>query len=75
MRRARIRTRHDDAAAVAAALVPDNTQSMTTTVDGDYVETTIERDSTGGLEATVDDYAVNLTVADTVIRTANTHDT
>ena len=66
MRRARIRTTHDDAATaerIAAALEPDNTAEMETTVDGDAVVTTVERDSTGGLHATVDDYVVNLQVA------------
>ncbi|PSQ58545.1 MAG: KEOPS complex Pcc1-like subunit [Halobacteriales archaeon SW_9_67_25] len=66
MRRARVRTTHADAAtarAVAAALGPDNTDEMDTTVDGATVTTTVHRSSTGGLQATVDDYVVNLQVA------------
>ena len=66
MRRASIRTTHGDAGTaerIAAALAPDNTTEMETTVDGDAVVTTVERDSTGGLHATVDDYVVNLQVA------------
>lgn len=66
MRRARITTSHADgetATAVAAAVDPDNTASMDTTVDRHRVVTTIARESTGGLHATVDDYVVNLTVA------------
>ncbi|MFB6130255.1 MAG: KEOPS complex subunit Pcc1 [Salinigranum sp.] len=69
-RRVTVRTTHEDADAVAAAIVPDNTESMTTRVDGDAVVTDIERDTTGGLQATADDYVVNLTVAETVARTA-----
>ena len=66
---ATIRTRHDRPKAVAAAVRPDNTDEMTTrvAVDGDgrgVVETTISRDSTGGLRTTVDDYVTNLAVAD-----------
>jgi hypothetical protein len=67
VRRARVRTAHADpeaAAVVAAALAPDNTASMTTRADGGRVVTTMARDTTGGLHATVDDYVVNLTVAD-----------
>jgi hypothetical protein len=65
-RHARIETRHDDAETaehVAGALRPDNTDEMTTDVDGDTVVTEIDRDSTGGLQTTVDDYVVNLQVA------------
>lgn len=66
MRRARLTTTYaesETATAVAAAVGPDDTASMETTVDGERVVTTITRDSTGGLHATVDDYVVNLTVA------------
>ncbi|WP_396613015.1 KEOPS complex subunit Pcc1 [Haloferax sp. S1W] len=72
-RRATLRTTHDDPAALAAALTPDNTDSMDTTVEGDELITTIERDSTGGLQSTVDDYVVNVTVAQTVIDATRTH--
>ena len=63
MRRAEIRTTHDSPERVARAVRPDNTDEMTTRVEGDAVVTTVERDSTGGLQATVDDYVVNLRVA------------
>ena len=63
MRRATVRTTHDRPEAVAAALRPDNTAEMSTHVDGRTVVTTIERDSTGGLRTTVDDYVVNLRTA------------
>ncbi|AAG19254.1 hypothetical protein VNG_0788H [Halobacterium salinarum NRC-1] len=50
---------------------------MTTTVDdtGDTVVTRIERADTAGMQSTVDDYVVNLTVAATVAQTANQHTT
>lgn len=66
MRRATVRTSHgDDARAerIAAALRPDNTDEMDTRIDGDEIVTSIERDTTGGLHSTVDDYVVNLHVA------------
>jgi hypothetical protein len=65
-RRTRIESAFDDegtARQVAATLRPDNTPEMETTVDGTAVVTTIERETTGGLQATVDDYVVNLQVA------------
>lgn len=52
---------------VAAAVEPDNTDSMATTVEGGAVRTEIERETTGGLQTTVDDYIVNLSVATAVI--------
>ena len=69
MRRATVRTAHDRPEVVAAALRPDNTAEMSTRVDGRTVVTTIERDSTGGLRTTVDDYVTNLQVAQRVIDT------
>jgi hypothetical protein len=72
-RRARLRTTHAAADAVAGALGPDNTDSITMTVEGDTLVTTIERETNGGLQSTVDDTVVNLTVADAVIDTARRH--
>ena len=69
MKRATIRTSHDHPELVAAALVPDNTDEMSTRVTASAVETTIERDSTGGLRTTADDYVTNLTVAQQIIDT------
>lgn len=69
-RRAVVTTTHADAAVVAASLAPDNTESMTTTVRGSTVETAVARDRTGGLQSSVDDYVVNLTVADAVFEAA-----
>lgn len=65
-RRARITSSHGDhetATQVAAALSPDNTAEMETTVTGQQVVTTITRDATGSLQSTADDYVVNLQLA------------
>lgn len=74
-RRVTITTRHGDAdraRSVAAALRPDNTPEIETTVDGEAVRTVIERETTGGLHSTVDDYVVNCSIAE---RLTDTHDT
>ncbi|PSQ31769.1 hypothetical protein BRD16_02340 [Halobacteriales archaeon SW_6_65_46] len=67
MKRTTVRTTHEHAAAVAAALEPDNTTEMETMVDGEQVKTTIARETTGGLHSSVDDYVRNLIVADETI--------
>jgi len=78
MREATIRTDHDEAETatrIAAALAPDNTEEMATTTDGATVETRIERQTTGGLAATIDDYVVNLAVAaDLATAETDTHE-
>ncbi|WP_336036872.1 KEOPS complex subunit Pcc1 [Halobacterium yunchengense] len=74
-REATVRTAVDDPERVAAAVRPDNTPEMETRTDGDAVVTRIERDDTGGLQSTVDDYVVNLTVAVEVAQHANRHTT
>ncbi|WP_227130621.1 KEOPS complex subunit Pcc1 [Halorubellus salinus] len=71
MRTATIETTHDDAALVAAALAPDNTSEMETTVEDGRVVTCIERETTSGLQSTVDDYVVNVGVAERIVQTAN----
>ncbi len=48
---------------VAAALQPDHTDDVVTQVTDNQVQTTIQRDSPGSLEATLDDYIQNLRVA------------
>ncbi|WP_330632463.1 KEOPS complex subunit Pcc1 [Halocatena halophila] len=65
MRRATVRTTvdADDGATIAAALVPDNTDEMTTVEDEGTITTVIERPTTSGVRTTVDDYITNLTVA------------
>lgn len=52
---------------VANAVTPDNTASMSTQVEGTTVTTQISRDTTGGLQSTVDDFVVNLGVAEAVL--------
>ncbi|EMA50873.1 KEOPS complex subunit Pcc1 [Halococcus salifodinae] len=69
-RRARLRTESTHAGVVAAALVPDNTPEMETVVADDAIETMIARETTGGLRTTVDDYVVNLSVAERVAQAA-----
>jgi hypothetical protein len=64
-RTATISTEHDsDERAAMVALAPDNTDEMDTRVDGARVVTDIERPTTGGLQSTVDDYVVNVRIAD-----------
>ena len=72
---ATIRTAHADADRIARALRPDNTDEMETGVDGSTVVTRIDRETTGGLHATVDDYVVNLAVAIDVVQHAHPTDT
>jgi len=68
-RTAQVETTHTDVELVAAAVRPDNTASMTMSVDNqtETLQTTITRETTGGMQSTVDDMIVNLTVADAVI--------
>ena len=72
-RTATVRTEHADAATVAAALGPDETDSMRTRVNGAVVACAIGRPTTGGLQSTLDDHLVNLRVADRVIERARDH--
>lgn len=66
---------------VAAAVSPDDTPEVRTRVDrdperdlppwaGGLVRVHVERPTTGGLQATVDDAVVNLTVAERVVAAA-----
>jgi hypothetical protein len=57
---------------IARAVAPDNTASMTTQVAAATVRTEIDRDTTGGLQSTVDDYVVNLGIAERVLDAVNT---
>ena len=77
MKRARIRTHSAAPDQVAAALTPDNTPEMHTAVDDSVVTTTLERETVGGLRATLDDYVVNLSVAERITEMAQggTNDT
>jgi|APHM01.1.fsa_nt_gi hypothetical protein len=71
-RRATLCTDHgsrERARMVAAALRPDNTAEMETTVEGTEVVTAVERNSTGSLQSTVDDYVINVQLADRLTET------
>jgi hypothetical protein len=72
-RSATIRTEVEDAETLAAVVRPDNTPEIDTRVRGDRIVTSIERGTTGGLRTTVDDYVVNLAVAQEVAQTARRH--
>jgi len=73
--RATIRTEHADPRTVAAAVSPDNTSEIDTRVESGGVVTTVEREDAGGLRSTVDDYLVNLDVAERTARTTTDHTT
>lgn len=60
-----------DPEAVAGAIQPDNTTDVTTGVDDGQVVTTIRRSSAASLEATIDDYLLNLDVAMRVAQLVN----
>lgn len=78
MKRATVRTTHGDPATadrLARALRPDNTEEMETRTEGDALVTTVERETTGGLRSTVDDYVVNLRVAAQLSDHSTQHDT
>jgi hypothetical protein len=59
-----ISTVHADASGVASSLAPDNLRGMTTTADGDRVTTVIEGTQIRSVIASVDDYLMNLAIAD-----------
>ena len=58
-----ITTVHKDAACVASALAPDNLRSMKTAASGEKVTTTISGIQLRSVIASVDDYLMNLAVA------------
>ena len=59
-----ITTVHKNASCVAQALAPDNLRSMETTADGNRVITTINGTQLRSVIASVDDYLMNLTIAE-----------
>jgi molybdopterin-biosynthesis enzyme MoeA-like protein len=75
IRRATIRTESEHATVIADALRPDNTDEMETVTDESEstIETVIERETTGGLRTTADDYVTNLTVAAQLTNDTNTN--
>jgi hypothetical protein len=60
----RITTVHRNAACVAAALKPDNLNSLTTTAEDDRVTTTITGTRIRTVIASVDDYLMNLAISE-----------
>ena len=61
---ATITTVHKHAACVASSLVPDNLRGMTTVADGNRVMTVIDGTRLRSVIASVDDYLMNLAVAE-----------
>ena len=59
-----ITTVHDNARCVAAALAPDNLRNMDTKAEGDRVITTIIGTQLRSVIASMDDYLMNLAIAD-----------
>jgi hypothetical protein len=59
-----ITTVHEKARCVAAALAPDNLRSMDTKADGEKVVTTITGTQLRSVIASMDDYLMNLAVAE-----------
>jgi hypothetical protein len=59
-----ITTLHSDAACVAAALTPDNLRSMETRAEEGRVVTAITGTQLRSIIASVDDYLMNLAVAE-----------
>lgn len=60
----RITTVHGNADCVARALSPDNLAGMTSTADNDLVTTTIVGTQIRSVIASMDDYLMNLAIAD-----------
>lgn len=60
----KIMTLHDNAVCVAAALSPDNLRSMETKAENGRVVTTISGTQLRSVIASVDDYLMNLAVAE-----------
>jgi hypothetical protein len=60
----RITTVHGNAGCVASSLAPDNLTSMTTNAEGDHVTTLITGTQLRSVIASVDDYLMNLAIAE-----------
>jgi len=60
----RITTLHRNACAVASALTPDNMHNMSTAAEGDRVTTVITGTQIRSVIASVDDYLMNLAIAE-----------
>ena len=63
-----ITTLHRNAKCVAGAIRPDNLLSMRTTASGTAVRTTVSATKLRSLIASVDDYLMNLAIAEELCR-------
>lgn len=70
-----VSTPHADAASVAEALSPDNLSNMTTTASGGFVRTGIHTNRLRSLVASVDDYLMNLGIAEEICAYVSLTDT
>lgn len=61
-------TPHANAACVAGALASDNLANMKTEAEGDIVRTVIRTERLRSLVASVDDYLMNLAIAEEMCR-------
>jgi hypothetical protein len=66
-----ITTVHTNARCVAGALAPDNLRSMDTKADGDRIITTITGTQLRSVIASMDDYLMNLAIAEGVCSVRN----
>lgn len=66
-----ITTMHTNARCVAGALAPDNLRSMDTKADGDRIITTITGTQLRSVIASMDDYLMNLAIAEGVCSVRN----
>ena len=61
-----ITTRHSRPECVARSLTADHLAGMTTRAEGDQVVTTLEGDRLRSITASVDDYLMNLAIAEDI---------
>ena len=66
MKQAIVRTDHSNPERIATSMRPDNTAEMETMTTDDSVITAISRADVGGLQTSIDDYLVNLQVAEQI---------
>lgn len=64
-------TRHRHAGCVAGALSPDNLSGMHTTACGDEVRTAVRSEKLRSLIASVDDYLMNVGIAEDLCKYAS----
>ena len=67
----KIVTTHKKCHVTMDAIRPDNTQNMTTTCKNGEITTEFEVDGIGTLIATMDDYLLNLKIADEITSDGN----